>query len=34
MVTAALRSDPWFDGPAWSREGSARPGVVRRRGPA
>jgi 2-hydroxychromene-2-carboxylate isomerase len=29
MVAAALRGDPWFDGPAWAREGAPRPGVVR-----
>lgn len=30
MVAAALRGDPWFDGPDWEREGAAREGVVRR----
>ena len=30
MVAAALRSDPWFDGPAWADAGAPRPGVVRR----
>ena len=30
MVAAALRGDPWFDGPAWQREGSPRHGVGRR----
>jgi 2-hydroxychromene-2-carboxylate isomerase len=29
MVAAALRGDPWFDGPAWDREGAPRPGVQR-----
>jgi 2-hydroxychromene-2-carboxylate isomerase len=29
MVAAALRDDPWFDGPAWAREGAPRPGVRR-----
>lgn len=29
MVAAALRGDPWFDGPTWEREGAARPGVTR-----
>lgn len=30
MVAAALRGDPWFDGPAWDEAGAPRPGVVRR----
>lgn len=30
MVAAALQGDPWFDGPAWAREGAPREGVVRR----
>jgi len=30
MVAAALRGDPWFDGPAWQAEGAPRQGVVRR----
>ena len=30
MVAAALRSDPWFDGPASADAGAPRPGVVRR----
>ena len=30
MVAAALRGDPWFDGPAWEREAAPRGGVVRR----
>lgn len=30
MLAAALRGDPWFDGPAWAREGAPRAGVVRR----
>jgi 2-hydroxychromene-2-carboxylate isomerase len=29
MVAAALRGDPWFDGPAWQREGAPRAGIVR-----
>lgn len=29
MLRAALLDDPWFDGPAWAREGAPRPGVVR-----
>jgi 2-hydroxychromene-2-carboxylate isomerase len=29
MLAGALRGDPWFDGPAWEREGRARPGLVR-----
>ena len=29
MVADALRGDAWFDGPAWAREGSVRPGVRR-----
>ena len=30
MLAGALRGDPWFDGPAWEREGAPRAGVVRR----
>ncbi len=30
MVAAALAGDPWFEGPAWDREGALRQGVVRR----
>jgi 2-hydroxychromene-2-carboxylate isomerase len=29
MLAAALRGDPWFDGPAWDAAGAPRPGVVR-----
>jgi 2-hydroxychromene-2-carboxylate isomerase len=29
MLAAALRGDPWFDGPSWEREGASRPGVQR-----
>ncbi|HMM86939.1 2-hydroxychromene-2-carboxylate isomerase [Azohydromonas sp.] len=29
MVAAALRGDPWFDGPDWDAAGQPRPGVVR-----
>jgi 2-hydroxychromene-2-carboxylate isomerase len=29
MLRAALRGDPWFDGPAWDAEGQPRQGVVR-----
>jgi 2-hydroxychromene-2-carboxylate isomerase len=29
MVAAALRGDPWFDGPAWAAAGVAPPGVKR-----
>lgn len=29
MLRAALQGEPWFDGPAWAREGAPRPGVVR-----
>ncbi len=29
MVAAALRGDPWFDGPAWDDAGRPRPGVAR-----
>jgi 2-hydroxychromene-2-carboxylate isomerase len=29
MLADALRGGAWFDGPAWAREGVARPGVVR-----
>jgi 2-hydroxychromene-2-carboxylate isomerase len=31
MLGDALRHGAWFDGPAWSAEGAARPGVQRRR---
>jgi 2-hydroxychromene-2-carboxylate isomerase len=30
MVAAALRGDPWFNGPDWDREGAPREGLVRR----
>jgi 2-hydroxychromene-2-carboxylate isomerase len=30
MLAAALRGDPWFDGPAWSEAAAPRPGVQRR----
>ena len=30
MLAAALKGDPWFDGPAWDREGAPRAGVTRR----
>lgn len=30
MLRAALLGDPWFEGPAWVREGAPRPGVARR----
>ena len=30
MLAAALRGEPWFDGPAWDEAGAPRPGVVRR----
>ncbi len=30
MVAAAVRGDPWFDGPAWAAEGAPRAGVQRR----
>ena len=30
MLRDALQGDPWFEGPAWDREGAPRPGVVRR----
>lgn len=30
MLRAALLGDPWFEGPAWAREGAPRPGVARR----
>jgi 2-hydroxychromene-2-carboxylate isomerase len=30
MAAAALRGDPWFDGPEWQREGAQRPGLKRR----
>ena len=29
MLSACLRGDPWFDGPAWQRAGAPRPGVLR-----
>lgn len=29
MLADALRGDPWFDGPAWGREGAPRPGLAR-----
>ena len=29
MLAAYLRADPWFDGPAWEREGAPRAGLVR-----
>ncbi len=29
MLRAALRDDPWFDGPAWDEAGRSRPGVKR-----
>jgi 2-hydroxychromene-2-carboxylate isomerase len=29
MLADALRGDPWFDGPAWGREGAPRAGLVR-----
>ncbi|MCA0243783.1 MAG: 2-hydroxychromene-2-carboxylate isomerase [Proteobacteria bacterium] len=29
MLAAALQGDPWFDGPAWAREGAPRAGVRR-----
>ena len=29
MLAAALRGDPWFDGPAWDAAGHAPPGVQR-----
>jgi 2-hydroxychromene-2-carboxylate isomerase len=29
MVAAAMRGDPWFDGPAWDDAALARPAVVR-----
>jgi 2-hydroxychromene-2-carboxylate isomerase len=29
IVSANLRGDAWFDGPAWEREGANRPGVQR-----
>ena len=29
MLAAYLRGNPWFDGPAWEREGVPRAGVVR-----
>ncbi len=30
MLRDALQGGPWFDGPAWDREGQPRPGVQRR----
>ena len=30
MLAMALKGDPWFDGPAWDREGAARVGVTGR----
>lgn len=30
MLSAFLRGDPWFDGPAWHAAGTAPPGVQRR----
>jgi 2-hydroxychromene-2-carboxylate isomerase len=29
MLSACLRGDAWFDGPAWDREGAPRAGVTR-----
>lgn len=29
MLSAYLRGDPWFDGPAWAREGAPRAGIRR-----
>lgn len=29
MLAACLRGDPWFEGPAWAREGAPRAGVQR-----
>jgi 2-hydroxychromene-2-carboxylate isomerase len=29
MLRAALLGDPWFDGPAWQREGAPRAGLAR-----
>ena len=29
MLAACLRGEAWFDGPAWDREGLARPGLQR-----
>lgn len=29
MLNDFLRGDPWFDGPAWEREGAPRPGLQR-----
>jgi 2-hydroxychromene-2-carboxylate isomerase len=29
MLAAALRGDPWFNGPAWAEAGAPRPGLVR-----
>jgi 2-hydroxychromene-2-carboxylate isomerase len=29
MLAAYLRGDPWFDGPAWAREGAPRSGAKR-----
>lgn len=30
MAAACIRGDPWFDGPAWAREGAPREGITRR----
>ena len=30
LVAAALRGDPWFEGPDWAEAGRARPGIQRR----
>lgn len=30
MAAAALRGEPWFDGPDWAEGGRARPGIERR----
>jgi 2-hydroxychromene-2-carboxylate isomerase len=32
MVAAAMRGDPWFDGPGWTQDAAARPGLRRREG--
>ena len=32
MVAAAMRGDAWFDGPGWTQDAAARPGVQRRVG--
>jgi hypothetical protein len=29
MLRAAMRGDPWFDGPAWAQAGQPHPGVKR-----